>query len=44
MTAAAEVAAAFDLSLTDDQQLVQRTARDFATNEVLPKEASAAGN
>src|SRR5919202_4984701 len=27
---------AFDLSLTEEQQLVQRTAREFATNELLP--------
>ncbi len=28
-----------DFQLTEDQQMVQKTARDFATNEVLPKAA-----
>ena len=31
-----EVGAAFDLALTDSQALVQRTARDFATERLLP--------
>ncbi|OLC55234.1 MAG: acyl-CoA dehydrogenase [Chloroflexi bacterium 13_1_40CM_4_68_4] len=31
--------AALDLSLTPEQALVQRTAREFATNELLPKAA-----
>ncbi len=29
----------FDLALTEEQQLVQRTAREFATKELLPKAA-----
>ena len=32
--------AAFDLSLTAEQELVRRTAREFATNELLPKAAA----
>jgi butyryl-CoA dehydrogenase len=31
-----ELGAAFDLALTDSQELVQRTARDFATEKLLP--------
>ncbi len=31
-----DAGAAFDLSLTDSQELVQRTARDFATEKLLP--------
>ena len=31
---------AFDLSLTAEQELVRRTAREFATNELLPKAAA----
>ncbi len=31
-----DAGAAFDLSLTDSQELVQRTARDFATDKLLP--------
>ena len=35
-TTTTEAGAAFDLSLTESQELVQRTARDFATEKVLP--------
>src|SRR5256885_8741072 len=35
-TEPAEVGAAFDLALTESQELVQRTARDFATERLLP--------
>ncbi len=35
-TTSTESAAAFDLSLTESQELVQRTARDFATEKLLP--------
>ena len=31
--------AAFDLSLTPEQELVQRTAREFATERLLPRAA-----
>ena len=37
-TEPAEVGAAFDLALTESQELVQRTARDFATERLLPIE------
>jgi alkylation response protein AidB-like acyl-CoA dehydrogenase len=36
-TTAAEIG--FDLTLTDEQELVQRAARDFATEKVLPRAA-----
>ena len=36
MTATAEAVSAFDLSLTEEQQLVQGTARDWARERVLP--------
>lgn len=39
MSAVTSAAAGFELELSEDQQLVQRTAREFATNEVLPKAA-----
>ena len=32
-----ETATGFDLTLTEEQQLAQRTARDFATEKVLPR-------
>jgi butyryl-CoA dehydrogenase len=35
-TTTTESGAAFDLALTDSQELVQRTARDFATEKLLP--------
>jgi butyryl-CoA dehydrogenase len=35
-TTTTEIAAGFDLALTDEQELVQRTARDFAREKVLP--------
>jgi butyryl-CoA dehydrogenase len=35
-TTSTESGAAFDLALTDSQELVQRTARDFATEKLLP--------
>ena len=35
-TTTTEAGAAFDLSLTESQELVQRTARDFATEKLLP--------
>jgi len=35
-TTTTEAGAAFDLSLTESQELVQRTARDFATERLLP--------
>jgi alkylation response protein AidB-like acyl-CoA dehydrogenase len=35
-TEPADASAAFDLALTDSQELVQRTARDFATEKLLP--------
>jgi butyryl-CoA dehydrogenase len=35
-TTSTESGAAFDLSLTESQELVQRTARDFATEKLLP--------
>jgi butyryl-CoA dehydrogenase len=35
-TTSTEPDAAFDLALTDSQELVQRTARDFATERLLP--------
>ena len=35
-TTSTESAAAFDLALTDSQALVQRTARDFASEKLLP--------
>ena len=39
MTTRTETAAGFDLALSEEQQLVQRTARDFAREKVLPKAA-----
>jgi butyryl-CoA dehydrogenase len=36
-TTTTEIAAGFDLALTDEQDLVQRTARDFAREKVLPR-------
>ena len=36
-TTTTEIAAGFDLALTDEQELVQRTARDFAREKVLPR-------
>src|SRR5688572_27135882 len=36
MTATTAAAAAFDLTLTEEQQLAQRTARDWARERVLP--------
>ncbi|HUQ41113.1 MAG TPA: acyl-CoA dehydrogenase [Candidatus Limnocylindrales bacterium] len=36
MTTSTEPAAGFDLTLTEEQQLVQKTARDFAREKVLP--------
>ena len=38
-TTTTETAAGFDLSLTAEQELVQRTARDFAREKVLPRAA-----
>ncbi|MDQ6857411.1 MAG: acyl-CoA dehydrogenase [Chloroflexota bacterium] len=35
-TEPADAGAAFDLTLTDSQELVQRTARDFASEKLLP--------
>ena len=35
-TTSTESGAAFDLALTESQELVQRTARDFATEKLLP--------
>jgi acyl-CoA dehydrogenase len=35
-TTTTEIAAGFDLALTEEQELVQRTARDFAREKVLP--------
>src|SRR5260221_6800714 len=35
-TKPAEAGAAFDLTLTDEQAMVQRAARDFATEKLLP--------
>jgi butyryl-CoA dehydrogenase len=35
-TTTTEIAAGFDLALTDEQELVQRTARDVAREKVLP--------
>jgi butyryl-CoA dehydrogenase len=35
-TTTTEIAAGFDLALTDEQELAQRTARDFAREKVLP--------
>ena len=35
-TTSTESGAAFDLTLTESQELVQRTARDFATEKLLP--------
>ncbi|MDP9319946.1 MAG: acyl-CoA dehydrogenase [Chloroflexota bacterium] len=35
-TTSTESGAAFDLALTDSQELIQRTARDFATEKLLP--------
>jgi alkylation response protein AidB-like acyl-CoA dehydrogenase len=35
-TTTTEIAAGFDLSLTEEQELTQRTARDFAREKVLP--------
>jgi butyryl-CoA dehydrogenase len=35
-TTSTDTGAAFDLALTESQELVQRTARDFATDKVLP--------
>ena len=35
-TTSTEAGAAFDLTLTESQALVQRTARDFATEKLLP--------
>ncbi len=39
MTTTATDEASFDLSLTPEQELVQRTARDFATERLLPRAA-----
>jgi alkylation response protein AidB-like acyl-CoA dehydrogenase len=36
MTTSTETAGGFDLSLSEEQQLVQKTARDFAREKVLP--------
>jgi butyryl-CoA dehydrogenase len=36
-TTSTETAAGFDLTLTPEQEMVQRTARDFARDKVLPK-------
>ncbi|HYK97951.1 MAG TPA: acyl-CoA dehydrogenase [Candidatus Acidoferrales bacterium] len=36
-TTSTETAAGFDLTLTPEQEMVQRTARDFAREKVLPK-------
>ncbi len=36
MTTTTETATGFDLALTDEQELAQRTARDFAREKVLP--------
>ncbi len=38
-TAATAERAGFDLTLTEEQELVRRTAREFATHELLPKAA-----
>jgi butyryl-CoA dehydrogenase len=38
-TTTTEASVGFDLSLTEEQELVQRTARDFAREKVLPKAA-----
>ena len=35
-TTTTESGAAFDLALTESQELVQRTAREFATEKLLP--------
>jgi hypothetical protein len=37
MVTTTETATGFDLALSDEQQLVQRTARDFAREKVLPR-------
>jgi butyryl-CoA dehydrogenase len=37
MTTTTEIAAGFDLALTEEQELAQRTARDFARERVLPR-------
>ncbi|HEX4743855.1 MAG TPA: acyl-CoA dehydrogenase [Candidatus Limnocylindria bacterium] len=39
MTATQVDEARFDLTLTEEQELVQRTARDFATEQLLPRAA-----
>jgi len=36
-TTTTEIAAGFDLALTEEQELAQRTARDFARERVLPR-------
>ena len=36
-TTSTEIAAGFDLTLTPEQEMVLKTARDFATEKVLPK-------
>lgn len=38
-TTAAPAEAGFDLTLSDEQELVQRTAREFSTEKVLPRAA-----
>ena len=39
MTTTTETATGFDLALTEEQELAQRTARDFAREKVLPRAA-----
>ena len=39
MTTSTEIAGGFDLSLSEEQLLVQKTAREFARDKVLPKAA-----